>query len=160
MPSAYKQTWLVYEAHIHFIALQGTVDTKSGGEVRFRLYKFLNEIPIFAKDKRGLNIAILIVHVLLLLEQQRYSEIIDRVDALNQYCHRHLRRDDTFRSNCFIKMLLSVARADFNKKRAERYAEPYLARLQSMPLLLTDKNIEVEIIPYEDLWAMVLGLLD
>lgn len=160
LPESLSQTWLVYDAHVQFLILTGKVNLPEGYQSRFRLYKFLNDIPIFAKDKRGLNIAILIMHALILLQQRKFSEIIDRVDALNQYCHRHLRRDETFRSNCFIKMLLKVAKADFNRKRAERYAEPLLNKLHAAPLVLSDQTIEVEIIPYEDLWEMALELLD
>jgi hypothetical protein len=154
------QTIVVYEAHIQFLDSIGRIEASKHAPIKFRIYKFLNDIPIFAKDKRGLNIAILIVHVLFLLKDKKYSDIIDRIDALNQYCHRYLRKDDTFRSNCFIKMLLKVAKADFNRKRSERYAEPYVTKLNSTPLVLSDQTIEVEIIPYEDLWDMVLELLD
>ncbi|HLF63621.1 MAG TPA: hypothetical protein VI603_07705 [Saprospiraceae bacterium] len=158
LPGTILQSWIVYEAHVEFLISIGKIKTVT--PLKFRLYKFLNEIPIYTKDKRGLNIAILIVHALILLQQRKYMEIIDRVDALNQYCHRHLRRDDTFRSNCFIKMLLRIPKADFNRKRTERYALPYLNKLHSMPLMISDQSMEVEVIPYEDLWEMVLELLD
>lgn len=160
LPTVVRQTLTIYEAHIYFLASTGRVKSKELNSLKFRLYKFLNEIPAFAKDKRGLNIAVLIVHVLFLLKDKKYSDIIDRIDALNQYCHRYLRRDDTYRSNCFIKMLLKIAKADFNKQRAIRYAEPLAKKLNSVPLFLSDQTVEVEIIPYEDLWDMVLSLLD
>lgn len=158
IPTALLQTWLVYEAQVEFLVSIGKIQTNQPS--KFRLYKFLNEIPIYTKDKRGLNISILIVHTLMLLQQKKYTQIIDRVDALNQYCHRHLRRDDSFRPNCFIKMLLQIPKADFNRKRAERYAESYVRKLTSMPIMISDQTIEVEIIPYEDLWGMALQLLD
>ncbi len=157
-PDNILQAWIVYEAYIEFLVRVDQINVES--DSKFRLYKFLNEIPIYAKDKRGFNISILVVHVLFLLLQKKYNQIIDRVDALNQYCHRHLRRDDTFRSNCFVKMLLQLAKANFNKKRAERYVQPYLRKLHSMPVTFLDQAIEVEIIPYEKLWSMVLELLD
>ncbi len=157
LPGTILQLWIVYEAHIEFlISIEKII---SDQHTKFRLYRFLNEIPIYTKDKRGLNIAILIVHALILLQQRKYTQIIDRVDALNQYCHRHLRRDDTFRSNCFIKMLLQIPKADFSRKRTERYAQPYLNKLRSMPLMISDQSMEVEVIPYEDLWGMVIQLL-
>lgn len=158
IPAPLMQTWIVYEAQIEFLVSINKIKTNLPS--RFRLYKFLNEIPIYTKDKKGLNISILIVHTLMLLQQRKFNQIIDRVDALNQYCHRHLRRDDTFRPNCFIKMLLQIPKADFNRKRTERYAENYLKKLKSMPIMISDQTIEVEIIPYEDLWEMALGLLD
>ena len=156
-----KQLWYVNQAFLHFLTEIGKIDNSNVRSTKnFRLYKFLNDIPIYSKDKRGINISILIIHVLLLLQKRKFLKIIDRVDALNQYCHRYLRRDDTFRANCFIKMLLQMAKADFNRIRTERYAEKYKVKLLTMPLNVADHGIEVEIIPYEHLWDMVLGLLD
>lgn len=154
-----KQLWLVNQAYGEFLRSAGYAG-ESKSKTRFRLYRFLNDMPIYSKDKRGINISILIVHVLFLLNQKKYSEIIDRVDALNQYCHRYLRRDDTFRSNCFIKMLLQMARADFNRIRTERYAQEYLNKLKEVPLDIADQGIEVEVIPYEELWDLAVNLLD
>ncbi|MEL6989086.1 MAG: hypothetical protein AAGK97_14835, partial [Bacteroidota bacterium] len=114
----------------------------------------------FTKDKRGLNIAILIVHVLFLLHLKKYNQIIDRTEALNQYCYRYLRTDDTFRSNCFIKMLLQIPKADFNRMRTERYAEKFVNKLRSMPLSVSTQSAEVEFFPYEDLWEITLEMLD
>jgi len=156
-----KQLWFVNQAFVHFLTKIGKINSpKVKSNKNFRLYKFLNDIPIYSKDKRGTNISILIIHVLLLLQQRKFLKIIDRVDALNQYCHRYLRRDDTFRANCFIKMLLQMAKADFNRIRTERYAEKYKVKLLTMPLNIAAHSIEVEIIPYEHLWEMVLNLLD
>ena len=156
-----KQLWYVNQAFLHFLTEIGKVNhLASVNKKKFRLYKFLNDIPIYSKDKQGINISILVVHVLLLLQQRKFLKIIDRVDALNQYCHRYLRRDDTFRANCFIKMLLQMAKADFNRIRTQRYAEKYKIKLFSMPLHVADHGIEVEIVPYEHLWEMVLNLLD
>lgn len=157
----HKQIWYINQAFTHFLYQVGEIDRNSvGPNSQFRLYKFLNNIPIYSKDKRGINISILIVHVLLLLQQRKYSKIIDRVDALNQYCHRYLRRDDTFRANCFIKSLLQMPKSDFNRIRTERYAAKYISKLNTMPLNIADQGIEVEIVPYEDLWEMVLNLLN
>lgn len=165
-PSFYenhKQLWYVNEAFVHFLVATNRVHperSKFPNPRKFKLYKFLNEIPIYSKDKRGLNVSILIIHVLFLLHKRQYSKIIDRVDALNQYCHRYLRKDDTFRANCFIKMLLQMPKADFNRIRTQRYASPYLEKLKSVPLNVASQGIEVEIVPYEDLWDMVVELLN
>ncbi len=157
-PATLLQTWTVYEAHIELLVAFGKIKTDQPS--KFRLNKFLNDVPLYTKDKKGLNIAILIIQVLFLLQQRKYSQIIDRVDALKQYCYRYLKKDDTFRSHCFIRMLLQMPRADFNRIRTERYAEPFLTKLRSVPIAVSEQSIEVEVIPYEDLWKMTLELLD
>jgi hypothetical protein len=165
LPQAMAQNFKIFEAFANFLLARGKIPssiTTVGGKTKkkFRLYKFINDVPLFAKDKRGLNVAILIVHVLFLLHDKKYDAIIDRVDALVQYSYRYLRKDETFRSNCFIKMLLQTVKADFNPIRTRRYTEKYVAQLAEVPLNVAEQGIEVEVIPYEDLWDIVLEMLD
>ena len=154
-----KQNFLVFDAYLNFLNERNKINADQ--EIKsFRIYKFLNDVPNFTKDKAGLNIAILIVHTLFLLHLKKYNQIIDRVESLNQYCYRYLRKDDTFRSNCFIKMLLQIPKADFNRIRTERYAEKYVEKLNSVPLSVSTQSAEVEFFPYEDLWEITLEMLD
>ncbi len=158
-----KQQWSINEAYFNFLIQLGKINpTEEELELipKFRLYKFLNNIPLYSKEKSGRNIPILIIHVLFLLQMRKYNQIIDRTEALNQYAYRYLRKDDTFRSNAFIKMLLCAPKADFNRIRTERYAQKYKDKLISMPWEKSTSLLEVEIIPYEDLWEFVLELLD
>ncbi len=162
--SVLAENFQVFEAYVHFLIKIGKIEVEEIKQKQhnrpFRLGRFLNEVPHFSKDKRGLNISILILQVLFLLHDHKYSQIIDRTDALNQYCYRYLRKDETFRSNCFIKMLIKMVEADFNRIRTERYVDPIWKKLQAVPIHVAEQGIEVEIIPYEDLWPMVLEMLD
>ena len=161
--SILAENFTVFNAFTHFLLKVDNIDLSNENITSnrpFRLGRFLNEVPHFSKDKRGLNISILILQVLFLLHDHKYSKIIDRTDALNQYCYRYLRKDETFRSNCFIKMLIKMVEADFNRIRTERYVETLWKKLQSVPINVAEQGIEVEIIPYEDLWPMVLEMLD
>ena len=99
----FRETWLIYEAY---------ADLLSGEKVR--LGKFLNDVPEFAKDKRGMNINVLIIQILVLLQRKNYNRIIDRMSALERYSYRYLKKDDTFRSNCFIHILLQLEKGNFN----------------------------------------------
>jgi hypothetical protein len=154
--SPYKQYVLILNGFCEFVKLSRIQSHKSS----FRIGKFLNEVPVYAKEKRGMNIAILIIHFLFLIRQKKYSRAIDRVEAMDQYCYRYLRKDENFRSNCFIKMLIQVTKADFNPIRAQRYAHKYHKKLLSVPMEIADQPIDVEIVPYEDLWEMVLRVLE
>ena len=82
------------------------------------------------------------------------------MESLNVYTHRYLRKDDTFRSNCFIKMLLALPAAGFHKKGVLRKARKYWDKLQSVPISVANQNTELEIVPYEVLWEFVIESLD
>ena len=155
------ENWRIYEAFVHYFISVGKISSDTVRQPKkFRLSRFLNEVPTYSKDKRGTNISILILQILFLLDQQKYNGIIDRVEALKTYSHRYLRKDDTFRSNCFIKMLLQLPQADFHPVGIKRKAQPYLDKLQSVPLEMASQSAEVEIVPYERLWKFVLESLN
>lgn len=157
LPQSLQEHFRIANAYMHFLLEIGKVDREP--EKPFKIFKFLNEVPIYSKDKRGLNISILIVHILFLLKKRRYADIIDRMEALRQYSYRYLSKGDTFRSNCFIKMILQLPQADFHPDRSHRYAEKYYDKLIDHPLEMAEQPSEIELIPYEDLWDLILEIL-
>ena len=78
------------------------------------------------------------------------------MEALKTYSHRYLRKNDTFRSNCFINMLLQLPLANFNKIALKRKANKYWEKLRSLPLEEAKQSVEIELVPYEKLWEYVL----
>jgi hypothetical protein len=157
-PSQIQECWNVFYAYANFAVSTQITDAKD--HPPFRINKLLNEVPFYSKDKQGLNVSILIIQFLFLLKQKRYMEIEDKAASLAKYNEKYLKRGETFRQHCFLRMLLEIVKADFNKIRAQRYAAPILEKMKTEPIRLSQQSIEVEIIPYEDLWEMTLKLLD
>jgi len=158
-----KEKWKIFEAYINFIFESENLDREllftDANKRKFRLHKFLNEVPMFTRDKRGYNVSILVIQILYMLEKGEYTGIINRSEALNVYCSRYLRKDDSYRSNCFLKMLLTMVKEDFVYERTRQMAQKYLRKLQAGD---TEGNTivnEWEIIPYEILWEKVLNRL-
>ncbi len=162
LPQAVSEIWRIIEAYIFYLVEMGKINLHDDDKVftRFRMARFVNEMPIFSRDKRGMNIPILIFQILILIQAKRYDTAIDRVEAIEKYCSRYLRRDDTFRSNCFIKMLLTIPAQGFHRVAVTRHAEKYRQMLLSVPMELASQSHDVEIIPYEDLWEMALESLE
>ena len=159
LPSVKKERWLIFEAYIYFLKFIGKIEQEEENS-KFRIGKFLNSIPIFSKDKRGLNIPILVIQILFMIAKKDYNQSVDRFEAIEKYCSRYLRRDENFRSNCFTKMLLKVLESGFHKAGVQRKAEKYLKQLQSVPLDVANQPFEIEIIPYENLWEIVIETLE
>lgn len=160
MPLTLREQWLIYESYIHFLAMIGLVKIPPNRRRRFKLGRFLNSIPTYSKDKRGLNIPILIVQILFMIVNKEYDKSIDRIEAIEKYCSRYLTNQPNLRSNCFIKMLLQIPISYFHKAGVERRTNKYLQRLNQNPLHISRQPHEIEIIPYEDLWAFVIQSLD
>lgn len=161
LSSNIAEMWKVYEAYIQYLILVEQVKTKAHDKrfTAFRLNRFLNETPLYSKDKRGMNIPILIIQILLLLHKKKFTALTDKMEAIEKYCTRYLRQDDTFRSNCIIKMLLHIPAARFHQTAVIRKVQQYLDKLQTVPLNIANQTHEIEIIPYEDLWNFAITSL-
>ncbi|NRB53539.1 MAG: hypothetical protein HRU41_38135 [Saprospiraceae bacterium] len=156
-----SENWKLHEAFVYYFLITGRLNLSPAEKPgTFRISKFMNQVPTFSKDKRGTNITVIILQLLLLLQQKKYGAIIDRMEPLQAYAHRYLRQDDTFRSNCFIKMLLCLPAASFHKVGVLRKADKYWKKLQTMPIEKANQSAEMEIVPYEMLWEFVLEGLD
>ena len=159
LPQPLLEKFRIDGAYIHYLVIALDLPIPHQKAYRFRLGKFLNEVPMYSKDKRGMNVPILIVQILFLICNRKYNRAIDRMEAIQKYCYRHLKRGPTFRSNCFIKMLLQIPAASFNRLAAERRARPFLDKLLSHEPASSGQNYEIEIVPYEHLWELALSSL-
>ncbi|MCB9332787.1 MAG: hypothetical protein H6574_17075 [Lewinellaceae bacterium] len=157
LPDNAKEIWRIYESYVYYL---GTTGRMKPAKQTFKLAKFINETPIFSKDKSGMNIAIIIIKLLILIQNRRFSNLLDEVEATEQYCYRHLRGINTKRSYYFIKMLLQIPLGQFDPGVIEPKAARYLAKLKSIPLQVANQTTEIEIIPYEDLWQFALKSLE
>lgn len=156
------EMWKIYHAYVHFLIKIGKLPAESlvsQRNAKFKLSKFLNETPVFSKDKRGMNIPILIVQILYALADRDYQQSIDRMESIEKYCSRYLKQNDTFRSNCFIKMLLQIPAYSFHRERVSRHTQKLYEMLCSVPMEVANQTYEIEIIPYETLWQITVGTL-
>jgi len=83
-----------------------------------------------------------------------------RLDNLGQYSFRYLRNDDTLRSNAFIKILQRMPAAAYNPIKLKRDTDKYYQRLINAPMIIAENSKEVEVIPYEHLWEIVIEMLE
>lgn len=155
------ELWKIFEAYIMYLKVAGKVETaphETGNN--FRMQKFLNEVPIFIRDKAGLNIPILVVQILFSIANRRYKIAHERIADVEKYCSRYLRKNDNYRSDIFIRMLLEIPHAGFHRFAVSRRVSLWKQKLDNMPLEIANKGRHIEVIPYEDLWEMAVESLD
>ena len=153
-----QEIWKLYEAYMNYLICMGKVDGVTLS--KYKINKFLNEVPLFSRDKQMRNIPVLVIQILFLLLYKRYDQAIDRMEAISQYCYRHLKKDETYRSNCFIRMLLKIIESDFHQAGARRRASELKQKLSNVSFDNTQTAYETEIIPYEALWELALESLE
>lgn len=157
LPPNMLEFWKILEAYLQFIKLsKEEIDDKAQA---FRISRFMNEIEVFAKDKKGMNISVQILKILVNLLKRNYDDLIDSIDAINQYRKRYLQKVDTQRSNLFFKMLLVIPKNSFDRVEIENAAQKYIEELDAIPLEVMNQTYQLEIVPYEKLWKLALDLL-
>ncbi|MEM9527809.1 MAG: hypothetical protein AAGA31_14435, partial [Bacteroidota bacterium] len=126
----------------------------------FRINRFLNSTPIYSKDKRGMNVAILSLQIIFYIQKKQYDVAIERIDAIEKYCSRYLYQEDTIRAYYFIRLLLTIPKASFNPSLVMHYAKKRLKALKEVDTFAGNPFHKTEILPYEKLWEITLLLLD
>jgi tetratricopeptide (TPR) repeat protein len=157
------EIWRVLGGYLYFILSyygENALIQEVFPEQTFRLSKLLNEIPIFSKDKRGFNVAILILQFLIALQKGAFGDIISRTDALKHYVYKFLSREEAYRSHIFIRMLLVVERSSFDPEVTRQKTKTLLSRLKEKNINYNPTQSRIEIIPYEELWEMIMVMLE
>jgi hypothetical protein len=119
----------------------------------------MNEIQFFAKDKSGMNIPVLVIQFLFDMAQHRWSQIIDRTEGMAKYRARYVTGPGMDRSHCFLRMLEQIPKASFLLADVQKRTADTWIKLTSTPLATHNPDSEIEIVPYEVLWDIVVNIL-
>ena len=148
------QRWDLYRSYINFVLPPQRVLTARQRQVA----QWVLQLPEYSRDKRGHNVAILVLQVLHFLRERRLEEVLTRLESLRKYQQRHLFEASMLRSRLFLRMLQVIVEKNFDAEKAAARGQTLLQQLKDTPPP-GEAFAEVEIIPYEHLWALVLGLL-
>ena len=156
-----EEFWNIIQAYIDYFIRVGKIQLPAHKRrPRFDSDSFIKSVPVFSKDKRGMNVTILVLQILFLLNENDTNEVINRTETLKTYTTRYLRNDETFRSNSFIKMLSKISEANFNRIALKRRTDDTFEKLRTTPLEVASQPLEMEIVPFEVLWELILSSLD
>ncbi|MBT8219254.1 MAG: hypothetical protein KJP00_05505 [Bacteroidia bacterium] len=129
--STIKTRWGLLEAYINFLQLAG-VAPESPTMSRFRINRFINDTPQYEEDKKGRNIQLIIAQLLFYIIDKNWDKMEEKIEALQKYGTRYLRKNELFRSQVFIKMLLEIPRRLYHPQAILRHTSRYRKRLEEM----------------------------
>lgn len=150
-----RETWHILGAYLFLVFRLSQLPLPESSLPPFRSNRFANETMGFSRDKEGMNVAILIAHVLMQLVEGKTEQMLERIQALDKYRERYLRESATDRSEVFIKILTLLPKVNFESAKFRAKAAPLLERLASLPRQLTNPAHELEIVPFETLAQLV-----
>jgi hypothetical protein len=150
-PERSREKWRIFEAFLNYYQSS----TKENSR-HFNTNRFVNEVPIFTKDKAGYNLSIIIAQVILLIKKGDFEKVIDKADSLKLYASRYIRKEKSPRSYYFLKMLLVMIKYDFDAAKTEQIASKFYDKLKSTQLGEQHELETLEVIPYDLLWPKLL----
>ncbi|AEE49989.1 hypothetical protein [Haliscomenobacter hydrossis] len=163
LPDHIKESWRIADAYLSALKKMNKLKSTTNGiptPDKFKLSKFLNEMPLYSKDKQGLNLHILILEMLFYLIDKDHGKLQARAEAIDKYRIRYLRNEGLKRSNYLFKLFLAIPKAQFDKTEILQRTQADFQLLCATPIALSKQTLEVEILPYETLWSFVLELMD
>jgi len=153
-PPQNKEKWKIFESFLIY-----TLPEQDKMNRKFNIPKFLNEVPLYSKDKAGYNLSIIIAQTILSLKIGDYEKIVERAEALKLYANRYIKKEKNPRSYYFIKMLLVMIQYDFDPKKTEQIANKFFIKLKESQLGMQSELESLEVIPYDLLWPEILKKL-
>ena len=144
-----SEKWRIYEAFLFY-----SLNTDSGPR-QFNLYKYLSDIDIFQKDKKGYNYTVIISKFLLLLNTDHIGELISLEDSFKNYFYKYIKSNEFPRHYIFGKFILKYFKKNFELNKND--IDIFIKNVKKYP-----KLEETEIIPYDILIKMIYdnNLLD
>jgi hypothetical protein len=151
------EKWETYRVYLYFLYLISEISQDFSANLfkGFRLAKFFNTVPLFNKDKAGMNVSVLAIEYILNLTQGKFDKITDKYEGMVKYTYRYLRNNDTIRSYSFIKLLLLIPNCAYNWKAIAERSELLIKNLTSHPHIESSIHFGPEIIPYDILWKLI-----
>lgn len=158
-PKDKRDLYMIYGLYTNFLVLSGQIPNASPWSKR-KTTAYFRSTTVFDRDTRGVRVAMIIAELLYNIIELDYDAIENRIHSLKEYCSRYLKKNgENYRSNCFIKMLLEIPKANFHPEAARRKAANYHQKLLNHPLEIAMQPREVEIIPFEQLWHIIIHYL-
>jgi hypothetical protein len=152
---AAQERWGLLQAYVEFVQPPDKIPLRRRNQLA--IFAALT-VPEYARDKRGYNVAILVFQLLHYLRQRSLEPVLSRLERLRKYQQRHLRDAATLRSRLLLRLLLLLPEGEFNATTLAKRGQALLAQLSQAPMV-GEADAEIEIIPYEQVWTLVLDIL-
>ncbi|MEM1322384.1 MAG: hypothetical protein AAGG75_19130 [Bacteroidota bacterium] len=161
LPLLTREKWKIYDVYLNYIIeSEGASNPVLLTQRRksFRASRFLNDPILYPKDQRIFTVHLVVAQILFFLEKKGHNAVVERIDRLKNYANRQLKKEEYFRAIQFIRLLQQLNKADYQVDSLSN-VDKYYNRLIETPFFYRGMISELEVIPYEKLWNLILKRL-
>ena len=147
-----KDTWNLYNDYLQVIYMEN---------FHMKNADFTNsmmKIPDYHKDTEGFNVAIIILQFLYFTETNDLNELEKRRDELKMYMANHFKENFSYRSRTIYKLLNIVVENKLDLKSIQIKSRYLIKKLRSNRIM-GNAYQEMEIIPYEHIWDLIIKMI-
>lgn len=156
------EKWRLHEFYARFISQEDFKQTLlpkgiRGKHKHFRA--FASTLPTLSKDLTGHNVVAVFAHILYLIRIGDFDTLIQRDESLQVLRRKRLTKLN-YRLGIFARMIHIMVEHNFNPVPTQKFAKKWQNKLKHMPEKFKGGTAEtLEIIPFEDLWEMMMNEL-
>lgn len=160
-----RDKWGIFEAVLTFVTESNVgVSSSSFSQAAtskrktFKVSKFLSDVVSHSKESKILTVHTLVTQAMFHIRRKSYPAANETIDKLKMYANRQLKPEDYYRTIQFIRLLQQLPKADYKKSELSN-VEKYYNRLLTTPFVYRGLLPELEVIPYEKLWDIIVEQL-
>ena len=160
------EKWNIFRLYLEYIAdiehrkVPGGKSKRSYLLQQKRYQQRIKEHPTYSKDKRGMNVALLLINILLLLENNKKDQLISQYDALKTYKYDHLRGKNSHQSAILFKLIEIMVQNQFDFTKIAKKAAIYEKRLTETKPSRHEIFECVQILPPIWMWKRMRAALE
>jgi hypothetical protein len=147
-----QDKWHLYNAYINY-AYAGNFYMRNASYT-----EFIKEIPVYDKDREGYQVAILFLQFLYFAEQGDVEALRKRRNVIKKYMANHFKENFSYRTRTFYKLINIVVENNLDLRQIQNKTRYLLGKLPNNQVV-NDAFKELEIIPYEQLWDLLLNAI-
>lgn len=161
LSSAEKEKWNVFEMYLDLMLEFHDIENPglAGGRKKIlRNTKFINEPLLFPKEQRMYAVHFMIGQFLYHLRKGSITLATETADRMKSFSTRQLKPEEYYRAINFFKLLQQLIKADYKISDISS-AEKYYNRLITTPFNYRGQLNELEVLPFDKLWNVILSKL-
>ena len=168
LPKHLQERWQIFGLHIQYVIRSSTVRSADATEEPFKKSYLIRDkefksrlfdSPTYRKDKRGFNVAILTLNILVLLEENRLDLLLRQEEALSSYRFKYLNENHSQQSFILFKLIRIVTKNDFDLAKIEKKASMIEKFLVSKQLGAGEIFECIQILPPQWVWNRIKTIL-
>jgi hypothetical protein len=162
-----QDRWQMFGFHIQYVMKSTSADPandisfKKSYLMRNKEFKSrLLDFPTYRKDKKGFNVAILNLNILVALEENNLDLLIKQEDALSSYRFKYLNEKHCRQSFILFKLIRLMTKNGFDLKRIEKKASLFEKDLGIHKLKAGEIFEGIQILPPQWVWNRIKEILE